>query len=63
MVTQYIAMQPIMELYEENLWRLGTRVSEMCWEKDGFDLAGARAAAAEFLERELDMADGVIGGG
>ena len=41
MVTQYIATRPIMDLYEEALWRPGTQISKIWWEQEGLYLQGA----------------------
>ena len=38
--TQYITTQPIINLCEEALRWLGTRVSKRRWEQEGLDLVG-----------------------
>ena len=38
MVTQYIAMQPILDLCEQFTQRTGARVSQQWWEQVGLDL-------------------------
>ena len=48
-VAQYVATQPIMDLFERAARRPGARVSLRWWEKDGLYLEGGKKrAAAEF---------------
>ena len=46
-VTQYIAMQLILDLCERATWRPGARVSWRWWEQEGINLEGAKKRAAE----------------
>ena len=50
---QYISMQPILDLCEEELWWPGTRVSKRWWEQEGLNLVGVWEEKAAALEGGL----------
>ena len=45
-VTQHIATQPILDLYEWSAWRPGAGVSRWWWEQVGLDLEESKKRAA-----------------
>ena len=47
---QYIEMQPIIDLCEEELQRPWIRVSKSSWEQEGLDLVGVWEEAAAALK-------------
>ena len=49
-VAQYIATQPILNLWEKTLRRTGAWVVMIWWHQEGLDLAGAREVAAAASE-------------
>ena len=57
-VAQYIATQPILDLYEQATWRTGARVSQRWWNQAGIYLEGEnkrKVATATVSESELDL--------
>ena len=74
MVAQFIAMQPILDLCEGSLRRLGARVPRRWWEQAGINWKGAREKAAAMeeaaepvltgsdSESEADRPDGTMSG-
>ena len=55
MVAQYIATQPILDLYERSARRPGVRVSRRWWEQAGLELEWVKESvseAASDLDRE-----------
>ena len=48
--TEYIALQHILELYEETMRVPGKWVAKRWWDQEVPDLAGSRAAASEAAE-------------
>ena len=51
-VAQYITMQPILDLYEQSVWRTGYWVSWRWCEQEGIYLEGSKKRAAEDSDRE-----------
>ena len=51
-VTQYIAMQPILDLCEQSARRPGAWVSRQWWEQEGLDLEGEKERAVVESEGE-----------
>ena len=47
---KYIVTQPILDLWEEAVWRLGTLASKLWREKERLDLAGMRVATEAAIE-------------
>ena len=45
MATQYIVMQPILDLCKQFVWRLGAWVSRRWWDHEDLDLEGAKERA------------------
>ena len=52
MVVQYVAMRPILNLYERSLQRPGAWVSWRWWEQEGIELEGSRERASVTSEWE-----------
>ena len=52
-IAQYIATQPILDLYEQATQRLGSRVSRRWWYQEGIDLKAANGRAAETTMTDL----------
>ena len=51
-VTQYITIRPIMDLYMAEKRRPGPRVTKRWWEQEGLDLVGMRTANWEVEQAE-----------
>ena len=51
-VAQYIAMQPILDICEQYVWRTGAWVSRRWWDQEGLDLEGAKERAEEESDGE-----------
>ena len=53
-VAQYIATQPIMDLCERYVQRLGAWVSRQCWYQEGIHMEGVKERLAAESDRERD---------
>ena len=51
-VAQYIAIQPILDLCEQSVWRTGAWIYRKCWEQEVIDLGGERERTAAETDRE-----------
>ena len=51
-VAQFIVTQPILDLCERLVWRLGSWFYQRWWGQSGINLAGAMEQAAALTDRE-----------